>query len=881
MCKWTAGWLCFFSMAISLLAKSDQQKQPMMEWKAPADVAYAVKTLNHDFKGYTSRWEEFSWKWFYSRGVFQTAQPDIKSLLLRIENDIANQLLLEELWIQPGFLSLIEKKQPVVLRSPSRADLEQALLQGDVFAVISQRDPVAKELLAKLPEELYFRRNKAFVLQRENRQLFISAGYTPLESERLYGHLQAAVDVIHRFTFSKGWMGVHTNELLITPAVRTNPYELINKALQVGCSWMAVSGYNDFMLPNEVNQALSDIQFPFVFMPGQYGSGGVMYGMAHYPEVQDNTVGSCLEWCEKNGGYYFSNLPGDGAFAAHYHGYVINSAADQESMEKLDKPFITNAGTIERSTPPALLLFLEKNEPLDSAAIMRAILARRNAAVFENGAVLASKELLNPLRILILEQEHLSRTFMDFISLDAEIKENRLLVTLRNSGERVVKGTLSLHLPADVTVADHVYETAVALNSQESRLLAFTLNSSAAACGKDNPVGVRFSGDFAAVAALTHWDLPHRAELHPLILDSPGPMDYPITLLNSSSVNPFIADLTVTEVKTGKRVHTETLVEELASWQKKTVKRKMRLAPGDYMAVVAASGDTVRGQIAVRRFKGNAMVHEEDLNQDGVPEIVLENQKVKATILLTGGRIIEYILKSRDENLLFKLWPQTPPWHGEPRGALAFYPYGGLEEFIGYPYIAGHIIYEYKIVQAKGNYVRVELWANIHGSKIAKTITLPGEGQVLEVRYSLDEIDPSLHVIGINPLIEIGPSTGPEDVYTFPEKIWVSKSPVLDRYYGAACLLEEGWAAGYDTQMDVSLLIGYPVNDAIYLHMWNNHPDNTPTPYYYTELQPWLAIKPLTTTYFSYYLLGQDGPWPVALEAFKKLGLLTKRKTSQ
>ena len=60
------------------------------------------------------------------------------------------------------------------------------------------------------------------------------------------------------------------------------------------------------------------------------------------------------------------------------------------------------------------------------------------------------------------------------------------------------------------------------------------------------------------------------------------------------------------------------------------------------------------------------------------------------------------------------------------------------------------------------------------------------------MRYSLNEMDPSLHVIGINPLIEIGPSTGPEDDYIFPEKTLVHRSPVLDRYYGAACFLEEG-----------------------------------------------------------------------------------------
>ena len=93
--------------------------------------------------------------------------------------------------------------------------------------------------------------------------------------------------------------------------------------------------------------------------------------------------------------------------------------------------------------------------------------------------------------------------------------------------------------------------------------------------------------------------------------------------------------------------------------------------------------------------------------------------------------------------------------------------------------------------------------------------------------------------------------------------------------------LKEGWAAGYDTKMDISLLIGYPVNDAMFLHLWNNHPNNTPTPYYYTELQPWLKIKPSTTTYFTYYLFGQSGNWQAALEKFRNLGVVTESEKKE
>ena len=139
---------------------------------------------------------------------------------------------------------------------------------------------------------------------------------------------------------------------------------------------MAVSGYNDFMLSNGVNQALAELRFRSFSCRVSMAAVGLCTAWSTI-EVQDNTVASCLDWCKKNQGYYFSTLPGDEAFADEYHGNVVKSAADQEAVEKLAKPFITNAETIERSTPPALLLFLEKNEPLAPASIMRAILARR------------------------------------------------------------------------------------------------------------------------------------------------------------------------------------------------------------------------------------------------------------------------------------------------------------------------------------------------------------------------------------------------------------------------------------------------------------------------------------------------------------------------
>ena len=845
----------------------------------PADELRAIKVLNYDFVGYTTHWDRYAWKWNSYCGLFLTSQPEIESEIQKMEMDIGNQLLLDELWIQNGFIYQLAKTSFLLLRSPSQEELEKQLSLGNVFLLAVDRDPVMKEILAKLPEELQFRRNRAFYLQYGERTLFTIASHTHEEMERLYNHIKNAKGIIERYFLYKGLAGVHTNYLLITPSYRHNPYTLINTALQIGCSWIMVSGYNDWMLPEIVNNSLGDIHFPFVFLPGQYGTGGVMYGMEQYPNIQDNTIEQCLDWTEKNKGYYFAYLSGTwDKHTDRCSGYIVNSPANQVKMDSLKAPFITNAGTINTNAPPTMVLFLDKKDELNERNIMRAILDKRAVAVFDKGSMLGAKELRDLLRILLLENEYLEKQFLSHLSVDAHIKDNELNATIQNRTNETLNADLLFQSSQNLIIGKNVQKMPISLSAYENRNLSFPITCTAGASGKDNPIGVVLNTPSGKVRALTHFEVPSAVEIHPLILDVPGNVTYPVTIWNYTKQKNVAAKLEVFTVNGKKRVFVDQISLDVPRWHKTISHFEIPLQAGEYIAKVSALGVTTEGEISIKSQTGHATVHEEDMNDDGIPEIVMENSKICATILLFGGRVIEYIVKSRNENLLFKLWPQKPPWAGEPRGVRAFYPYGGLEEFIGYPYIGGHIVFKYEIQQQSGNYVRVRLWANIHGSKIEKTITLFGDSEALEVRYALNDMVANIHVIGINPLIEIGPSTGPEDVYYFPAEKLEKRSPVLERYYGDIFFLKEGWAAGYDTEMDISLIVGYPVNDAMFMHLWNNHPNNTPTPYFYTELQPWLKIKHRTTTYFSYYLFGQDGDWKAVLENFKQLGLITKKK---
>jgi len=364
------------------------------------------------------------------------------------------------------------------------------------------------------------------------------------------------------------------------------------------------------------------------------------------------------------------------------------------------------------------------------------------------------------------------------------------------------------------------------------------------------------------------------------MFDVPGTVDYPVTIWNCSNKKKVDVAFEINNLSKTSNVFSKKESIEIEPWQSKTVTYQIPLKAGDYLSSIKVFGISREGKIAIREEKADATTHLEDMNKDGIPEIVMENSKIRSTILLFGGRVIEYIVKSKNDNLLFKLWPNKPPFDGKPEGKGMFYPYGGVEEFIGYPTIEGQTVFNYKILKDKGEYARVKVWANIHGSKIEKIISLYGNSELLEIRYAFSDMDKNLRIIGINPLIEIGDTTGIEDTYYFPSingKI-EERHPVKERYYGNTFFLKEGWVAGYDTKQDLNLLVGYPVNDAAWFHLWNNHPNNTPTPYFYTELQPWLFIKYGTTTYFTYYLMGREGKYNSTLDDFKKYGLLTTKK---
>jgi len=256
----------------------------------------------------------------------------------------------------------------------------------------------------------------------------------------------------------------------------------------------------------------------------------------------------------------------------------------------------------------------------------------------------------------------------------------------------------------------------------------------------------------------------------------------------------------------------------------------------------------------------------------------MENDSVQVTLLAIGARVIEYIVKSRQDNVLFKLWPEKANDEKRAYRKRGYYPYGGFEDFLGQGSMETHKVYDAEIVKKDGDYVQVKMTADYFGNKLEKTFTLYGNSPLLEIRFALTFKNPEANVLGPQPIVELGSRHWTEDVFTIPEKDGLHEYRMKpEKYYGRLFHMKEGWNAGYDEKEDITFVGAFPVTEPLFLHMWMNHPINGDAHYYYAEFQPWTPIYQKSTMYFSYYIWGAGGPWQNGVKALRDRNLISEQ----
>jgi len=419
----------------------------------------------------------------------------------------------------------------------------------------------------------------------------------------------------------------------------------------------------------------------------------------------------------------------------------------------------------------------------------------------------------------------------------------------------------------------------ITLGANETRQVIIPLNPTKDAMRKTNPVAVKFKMADKIKSTANMLDLPPAVSVNQLLYGNAPKVIYPVTVHNFTSQEKFPVKVQVFKVgDNGKPVfeQSKTFNASRSTFQQQVF--ELELPSGNYEVVTDALGCSSKTQLGVGEATGKCYAYELDLNSDGINEYRLQNDSVQVTLLRIGARVIEYIVKSRNDNVLFKAWPEKTYNDKRPFRKRGYYPYGGFEDFLGQASMETHKIYDAKLIQKEGDFVRVEMNADYYGNHIKKTFTLYGNSPLLEVRFELTFHNPEANVLGPQPILELGVKHGTEDVFTVPTMDGLKEYRMLpEKYYGQAIMAKEGWNAGYDTKEHVSFVGAFPVSQPIFLHMWMNHPDNAEAPHYYVEFQPWTPIVQKTTMYFSYYIWGSGSDWKQNVEELRKRNLITVR----
>ena len=845
---------------------------------------------NVQFNGYTTYWHDDYKQWFRYGNLFKMSAPDPALMIMQSKMDIAEDMRVTGLQMQEGFMNGLLTETYITTEDPSLKELDENISMGNVLVFTDPRSAAGKKLVEKYaPDSSWRQRLKshqygaahftainAFFLENENRKIFVVASTDSAMRQRVKGRIENTKKVIAEYDLHKGWFGAETLLKSVT-SEQGHPLEIIGKGMNEGNDWFTFSGYMEFLAKDELASWIAKVDLPVVADVGF----SPVYGCKDYAGLQvQDMIGkqAWIDFAHKKEGYVFRPVYDPESDPYHYDGYI----ADQGNKEEIDNenvPFISTTGPLQDDLLSSMVLFIKKGEKLTKDGMWDAIMHRREVAVLKEGKMMGPAEFRNALQMLLLDRVFLEEYFGDRIDLQAEMKDYTLTLTLSNRYPHAVSGKLNITLPPELKMGSTLPED-LTLPANSTKNIQINILPLADAMDKTNPVAVHFRWGGKTKTNLTMLDLPPAVSVHRLLYGLAPKVKYPVTVHNFTSGTSYPVEVQLYEKNNlTKPVFTTKQNGTAAQGTFQNMLFDLAVPQGNYTVKVSALGLTYFSQLGVGKPEGQTYAYKIDLNSDGVPEFRMENDSVLVTLLTTGGRVIEYIVKSRKDNLLFKLWPEKADDDKRPyRRDREYYPYGGFEDFLGQPSMETNKVYEAEMIQNKGNFVQVKMTADYFGNKIEKIFTLYGNSPLLEIRYAITFKNPEANVIGPQPILQLGAAHGTEDLFSIPSVDGLQHMRMkMEDYFGHIFTLKEGWNAGYDTKADISFVGAYPVSQPMFLHVWMNHPRNPDAHYYYTEFQPWVPIFQKSTMYFSYYIWGFGGPWEKGVDELRKRNLISER----
>ncbi len=846
---------------------------------------FAVQTENQ-FNGYTNHWQDTYGSWYRYGNLYKMALFNVEKTIMQSKVDIAEDLGIPGLVMQEGFMTGLLSDKYVSLEQPTREDLEAKLRLENVLVFVNPDLDPGEKVRAKLPENVWTERLEshqynakdlvkvdAFYLQNGDRKLFVISSKDKNARNSVKTLINSTISVVEKYDLHKGWFGAGTY-LKSVSITQGHPLDLIGAGMNEGCSWFVFDGYMDYLAKDELSQWMNEVNLPIVTDVGF----SPIYGCKDYDGFQDRLLTSRELWvnyARKKNGYVFRNVFDPKADPYNYDGYFA-SEGNKEQIDNENIPFVLKTGMLKDELLSSMVLFIEKGKQLSRVNMWEAIFDRREVGILQKGEMMGPALYRNALQMLLLDRVFLEEYFGDRINIEAVTEAYDLQVTISNTYSHSVSGTLELTLPEKLKVKEST-SVSIDLPPGSSKTQHFTLQPTAGAMDYSNPLAAHYKWNGKKKSSLAMLDLPPTISVHQLLYGHTPKISYPVTIHNFTAETSFPVEVQVVDTENNGKVIYEISQEcEAVQGTFKDMLFELDVAAGNYKVNVSALGVNCISQLGVGKAEGTPKAYSIDLNDDGIDEYRMENDSVVVTLLTTGARVIEYIVKSREDNILFKLWPDKVVDHKRPFRERGFYPYGGFEDFLGQGSMENHQVYDAEIVKKEGDYVRLRMWTDYYGNRLEKTFTLYGDSPLLEVRFALTFINPEANLLGPQPMLEIGQRHWTEDVYTIPELDGLHEYRMRPEHrYGMVFYLKEGWNAGYDTKDDISFVGAFPVDQPLFLHMFLNEPGNHDSHHFYAEFQPWVPIIPKSTMYFTYYMWGAGGAWEKGVEALRKKNLIT------
>ncbi len=857
----------------------------------------SIVQTDFQFNGYTNHWHNLHRDEIRYGNLFKKSVPDVQMTIAQTKIDIADDMKMPGLKVQEGFISRLFSDDFTIIDQPSIKDLEN--IDRNLLILTDPFSESGKKLNGKLPaKDEWSERLKSyqygskdftgvnlFYLEHGIRRIFVISSSDKNMRGKVLELIKSTKNLLDKYDLHRGWFGTETLLKSVT-CTAGHPLEVIGKGMNEGNTWFTFCGYMDLFAREEligwlkkVNlQVVADVGTNMNYIPTTFNQA--IYGCDNYDGLllqSMYTFDFLIDYAHKKNGYIFRSAYDPASDMYHYDGYIAGEG-NKEQADNENTPFVTNTGALDNGTVPCMVLFLEKGEPITKKTMWEAIMRRHEVAVIENGKMMGPALFRNALQLLFLDREYLEEYFNDRINLEAYTDGYYLNIIITNTYPKSVSGRINVVLSPELGSEDNLSINAD-MTANSTKNIRLKLKPSPAAMGITNPIAVHFNWNNKRKSTLTMLTLPPVISVHDLLYGHAPVVTYPVTIHNFKDQTTSTVKVVVTgKDDPGKIVFTESKEINIEQGTFLDLSFNLRLNKGGYNVKVSAYGVEATSQLGVGNPEGTPKLTVTDLNADGINEYIMENDSVKLTLLTTGARVIEYIVKSKNDNIMYKQWPVKPEDDKRSFRKRGYYPYGGFEDFLGQASMETHKVYDAEVIKDKGDYLQVKMTADYYGNKLEKIYTLYGNSPLLEVRFALTFRNPEANIIAPVPVLELGKRHWTEDVFITPELDGIKEYRMLpERYYGRLICLKEGWDAGYDTREDISFVAAFPVKPPLYLHMFMNHPRNPDAHFYCHEFQPWVPIFQKSTMYFTYYFWGKSGNWQDGVKSLKERNLITTR----